>query len=109
MGRRKFPESPSPPEQSFFQSPPSKSLSFSSPPPHISPPPKTHYSCFSFRIKKSFEVLDVDPCSSKWKARIAYILLARIYYPDKGDINISEYTLKTRLGKFKIYQTLMMS
>ena len=31
-------------------------------------------SCFSFRIKKLFEVLQIDPCSSKRKARLAYML-----------------------------------
>ena len=61
------PKPPPPPEPPPFQSPPPKSSLPHSPSPHISPPPKTQNSCFSFRIKKLFDVLKIDPCSSKRK------------------------------------------
>jgi len=60
-------------------------------------------SCFSFRIKKLFEVLKIDPCSSKRKVRLAFMLLARTYHSDERDVNISESSLGTNVEKFKIY------
>ena len=46
-------------------------------------------------------MLEIDPGSSKRKARLAYMLLARKYHPDKWDANISDISFETSVEKFK--------
>ena len=102
-----IPESPTPPKPSPppepppFQSPPPKSSLPHSPSPRSSPSNRTQNTCFSFRIRKLFEILEIDPGSSKRKARLAYMLLARKYHPDKWDANISDISFETSVEKFK--------
>ena len=55
------------------------------PSPHISLPPKTQNTCFSFRIKKLFESVKTNPCSSKRKVILVFVILSCKYHPDKWD------------------------
>ena len=77
------PEPPPPPESHLFQSPPPKFSLPHSPSPRSAPSHRNQNTCFSFRFRKLFEILEIDPSSSKRNARKAYILLARKYHPDK--------------------------
>ena len=95
------PKPPPPPEPPSFQSPPPESSLPHSPSPRSTPPTRTQNTCFRFRIRKLFEILEIDPGSSKRKVRIAYMLLARKYHPDKWDIDSSDFNLETSVEKFK--------
>ena len=90
-----------PPEPPPFQSPPPKSSLPRFPSPHINPPPRTQNTFSSFRISKLFEILEIDPTYSKRKARVAFMLLARKYHPEKWDINTSEFSFETIVEKIK--------
>ena len=97
------PNSPPPNEPPPFQSPPPKSSSSYSSPPHISPPPRHQNTHFGFKFKTSFDVLKIDPCSSKRKVRLAFMVLARECHPDKWDINTSNLNFDKSVEKIQVF------
>ena len=56
--------------------------------------------CFNFRIRKLFDILDIDPFLSERNIAVAYRKSARCYHPGKWNIN-KEYSYETNVDNFK--------